>query len=118
MRRLIFASPLLVVLAACGGRVDEPAPTGTSAPTPGTNSASNARAVTGCAAACDRFRACTSSVEPRDECLRSCGSEFPDPLRARTYASCIEALSCDEIERGLSMNYGPIGACYSKAAGR
>lgn len=118
MRRLISASLLLLALASCGGRVDDPAPTSTSAPTPGSNSPSSAPAATGCATACDRFRACTSSFEQRDECVRSCGRDFPDPARARTYASCIAALSCDEIERGLSMNYGPIGECYSKAGAR
>jgi hypothetical protein len=115
MRSLTLASfGLVVAVAACGGRVDEdPSPTGT---TPGsTNTPSNAPAATGCAGACDRFRECTSAFEDRTECVRDCGREFPDPARARVYASCIQALSCEWIERGLSMDYGPIGECYTKA---
>ena len=72
----------------------------------------------GFAGACDRFRDCATSFEDRDACVSSCAREFPDPARARTFASCVEALPCDEIERDLSMNYGPIGMCYAKASGR
>jgi len=117
--RLVIAAFLFVLVAgsaACGGRVDDPAPSSTLPG--GEASVSNAKAATGCAGACDRFRTCTTSFEGQEACLRSCGREFPDPVRAGTYASCIQALSCDELERGLSMSYGPIGACYAKAAGR
>ena len=97
--------------AACGGRVDDPAPT----TMPGSNSPSNAPASIGCTGACDRVRACMTPFEERDACIRSCDRDFPDPARADIYGSCIEALSCDAIERGLGMNYGPFGVCYTKA---
>jgi hypothetical protein len=115
MRRL--TSPLLFFVAAasaCGGRVDDPAPTATT----GSNSPTNAPTSTGCARACDRVRTCATPYEGRDACVSTCEQDFPDLARAHTYASCIEALSCDEIERGLAMNYGPLGACYAKARGR
>ena len=101
--------------AACGGRVDEPAPSTTLPGGEASNTVSNAPTATGCAGACDRFRVCTTSFEGLEACVRSCLRELPDPARAATYARCIQALSCDELERGLSMNYGPIGACYTKA---
>jgi hypothetical protein len=100
--------------AACGGRVDDSAPTATS----GSNAPANAPAATGCAGACDRVRACTTPFEERDTCIQECDSQFPDPVRASIYGSCIEALTCDAIVRGLSMDYGPFGVCYSKASGR
>jgi hypothetical protein len=115
MRCLISALVVFVASAAgCGGQIDDPAPTATT----GSNSPTNTPAATGCARSCDRVRACATPYDDRDACITSCGHDFPDPARARTYASCIEALSCDEIERGLSMNYGPLGACYAKASGR
>ena len=100
--------------AACGGRVEDPVPTSTT----GSNSPSSAPAATGCEGACDRFRDCTTAFDDREACVSSCGREFPDPTRALAYARCIQALPCDQIERGLSMNYGPIGACYAEAGKR
>jgi len=44
--------------------------------------------------------------------------ELPEASEARSYGTCIEALSCDQIERGVSMNWGPIGECWSKALRR
>ena len=111
------SSVLLLVLAsiaACGGRVDDPAPTSS----PGSNSPTSTPASTGCAAACDRVAGCTKPYEPLDACIRDCNLQFPDPARAAIYGKCIDALPCDEIERGLGMNYGPFGVCYSKASGR
>jgi hypothetical protein len=115
MRCLTSALLFFVVsAAACGGRVDDPAPPSTT----GSNRPSSAPTATGCAGACDRVRACTTPYEDRDTCIGSCGRDFPDPTRALAYASCIEALPCEEIERGLGMNFGPIGECYAKASER
>ena len=114
MRLLLLAFALLgvsVSSAACGGRIDDPAPPSP----PGSNGASNVAPTPGCAGACDRLHACASSFDdPR--CVTSCERELPDPARARTYASCIQSLACDEIERDLHMDFGPIGACYAAAS--
>jgi hypothetical protein len=114
MRRTTPALLFFVAFAACGGRVEDSAPTSTA----GSNAPANAPAATGCAGACDHVRACTTPFEERDTCIQECDSQFPDPGRAAIYGSCIEALTCDAIVRGLDMNYGPFGACYSKARGR
>lgn len=97
--------------AACGGKVDD----SRSPSTPGADATSNAPLAFGCAGSCDRFRECTSAFEDRDACVLSCQQEFPDSARARVYASCIQATSCEDLERGLSMNYGPIGECSFRA---
>lgn len=121
MRCLISAGLVVVAVsaAACGGRVDDPAPSSGTAP--GTNSPTNDRsapAASGCAGACDHMRACAPSIEDRSACLRSCEHEFSDPARAQVYGACIQALPCREIERDLSMDFGPIGQCYAKAGQR
>lgn len=113
MRCLTSALLLFAVAAAagCGGRVDDPAPSST----PGSNSPSNAPTTTGCAGACDHFHACGPGFDDRERCISSCASEFTDPARARIYGSCIQSVSCAELERGLSMDYGPIGECQTRA---
>lgn len=96
--------------AACGGKVDEPSPSTTT----GSNAPTNAPAAgTGCERACKRLDDCTALQD--DACVRSCSHELSDPVSARIYGSCIESLSCATIQEGLSMDFGPIGACYAKA---
>jgi hypothetical protein len=103
MRSLVFT---LLVLAACGGKLEDE-PTGSS----------NAQTVpTDCAGACDRFRACAERPFDAAACTRDCQHSLPAPSRAAAFASCVGQLSCDAIDRGLAMDYGPIGACYSHAA--
>ena len=108
-----FLFAAVAAVAACGGRVDDPAPSST----PGSNTPSNAPTTTGCAGACDRFHECTPTAsDDRDKCISLCAREFSaDPAQARTYGSCIQGVSCAELERGLSMDYGPIGECYTQA---
>lgn len=105
---------LVVVVAfagACGGRVDDPSPTpSTSA---GSNSPTNTSGSDGCGDTCDYFLACAPAAEDRDPCVRSCNKEFPDQARARAFRRCVEAIPCGEVQLALSMDYGPIGQCYS-----
>jgi hypothetical protein len=112
-------SPLFVLVgigfgAACGGRVDEPAPTSTT----GTSGPVSAPAATGCAGACDHIKACATPYAPRDRCIDDCARSFPDPARSEIYGQCVVAISCPDVVRGLAMNYGPFGDCYAKASGR
>jgi hypothetical protein len=100
--------------AACGGQVDDSAPASKT----GSNGPSNAPVATGCAGACDRFRECVSSFDDRGDCVKDCGRDLPDPARAAGFATCLQALSCESIQRGMTMSYGPIGECYAKARGR
>jgi len=111
MRRSSFVLPAFLA-AACGGRVDDRVPTST----PDASIPSDAPTLSGCEEACDRFHACAPSFEDRERCISSCTTDLPDPGRQRAYASCIQSLRCEEIQRGLSMNYGPIGECHSKAS--
>ena len=104
---------LVVVGSACGGRIDEPA--GMSAPATGTNAPQNAPPGDGCERSCERMATCTSTTEDRSSCVSSCRREFTDAAAARTFADCLDALSCADLERGLSMDYGPIGECFTKA---
>ncbi len=90
------------VLASCGGKVEESIPaqaTATNAPPPS------------CASACERIRACTARDDA--ECERSCGGDL-DARGGAAYAECVDALSCQTIERGLYMDWGPLGECYAK----
>ncbi|HSO40432.1 MAG TPA: hypothetical protein VLT33_48230 [Labilithrix sp.] len=113
--RWIFATGLALVALACGGcggkLEDEPTATITGENLP------KATAATGCAGACDRFRACDALHDPAS-CLRDCAEQFPDPGSAARWGSCITALSCPRIVEGMSMNYGPLGECMSRAKGR
>lgn len=113
--------PLLVVLSvcgvaggACGGKV-EPGPSG-SPSSPATDAASPRGA--GCEAVCETFRTCGHSTEEPALCVSSCKRDMPDAERARVYAECVQAIPCGELPRALTMDYGPIGVCYSKAIGR
>jgi hypothetical protein len=105
---------LCVFLAGCGGAVDDGAPS----PAPAKN-APNAlpNGGDGCARACDRMtKTCAAYTDPR--CAESCASNFDSAEQASTFAACIDELSCEEIVRGASMDYGPIGECWSRARGR
>ena len=99
-----------VLVAACGGRVED-SPTATIT---GENMPSSTQAV-GCQGACERFLECNTKTDDRASCLRECSSEFPDPASAARWGSCIKALSCQRIEDGQFMNYGPLGECATHA---
>jgi len=60
--------------------------------------------------------ACAAYEDPT--CEKSCAANFTSPNQQTAFAECIDALSCEEIQRGVTMNYGPIGECWSKARGR
>jgi hypothetical protein len=101
-----------VTLAACGGSVED------SGATKPSNGSSNAPASTntgdGCARACDRLKTCGGLDDPR--CAVSCSRDFGGQVdAARRYAACLDALTCAEIQRGMTMDYGPIGECQTKA---
>ncbi|MBX3187859.1 MAG: hypothetical protein KF819_12625 [Labilithrix sp.] len=113
MRAPLIAFLGLSCVAACGGRVDEPGPPAATS----TNGPSNAAMTTGCAGACAWLGACATSYEARD-CIAWCARDFPEPERAQTYAACVARIPCDEIDRALSMDYGPLGACYAEAKNR
>jgi hypothetical protein len=100
----------MVLVAACGGKVED-SPTATIT---GENLPSSTQA-TGCEGACERFVECNTSVGDRARCVRDCNGEFPDPASAARWGSCIKALSCQRIEDGQFMNYGPLGECASRA---
>ena len=114
--RLASLSLAIVVVAsgACGGKTEEQG----LAPGSGMNTPTNAEASgVGCDRACDRMYAtCTESPRGRETCASSCASDF-DERAARIYGACVGALSCESIERGLSMDFGPIGECWAKAHG-
>ncbi len=116
MRPSFFACAFLCVAAtACGGRIDEAADS--PAPAPGTNGPASTSGGDGCTRACDRMtKACAAVKDASGACLRSCRSDLgDDPDAARRYAACIESLSCAEIERGATMDYGPLGECLTRA---
>jgi hypothetical protein len=109
--RMLFLFPFLM---ACGGAVED----GGSSPSPTTTTATNAPTSTntgdGCARACERMTiTCAALDDPR--CDDTCGSMFNSSEEKAAYASCIDALSCDDIKRGVSMNYGPLGECATRA---
>lgn len=107
---------VVVIVAACGGKVDEQSPSPSSGSA--TNAPTNAPSGDGCARACDRiYVVCTDHADARDACARSCGADF-DARSARAYAACIEGLDCATIERGLAMDFGPLGECWERARGR
>jgi hypothetical protein len=39
-------------------------------------------------------------------------------MQEEVYAKCIQSIPCGEIERDLSLDFGPIGMCYQKASRR
>ncbi len=100
----------LVLVVACGGRVEE-TPTATIT---GENLPSSTQSV-GCESACERFLECDTKLDDRASCLRECRSEFPDSAAAARWGTCIKALSCQRIEDGQFMNYGPLGECATRA---
>jgi hypothetical protein len=105
---------LSCALVACGGRIDDSGEAPVAAP------ASNAPASTtsgdGCTRACDRMTSTCSAIADDGECLRACRSGLgDDPDAARRYAACLEELSCADIQRGVTMDYGPIGQCFTRA---
>lgn len=100
-RAAVFFS---LFLAACGGKVEEEAV------------ATSTDRADGCARACVRMSStCGAFDASGGDCERSCRAELDDPASAGRYADCIDALSCADIQRGVSMDYGPIGACWSQA---
>lgn len=99
------------LVVACGGRVEEEA---SSAPVNGGNVPASTQAV-GCQGACERFLECDTKIDDRARCLRDCSSEFPDPASADRWGACIKALSCQRIEDGKYMDYGPLGECAAQA---
>jgi hypothetical protein len=108
--RYLFLSILLV---ACGGAVEDGAPS----PAPATNAPNSLSQGDGCTRACDRMtNTCSAYQDPR--CVESCDSNFTNDEQAATFAACIDALSCEDIRRGAMMDYGPIGECWSRALGR
>jgi len=113
----IFAIALVISgiagSAACGGKVDDPAAGAATAP--GTNAPQSTSSGDGCERSCDRLAECTTAAQERTSCVSACGRELTDESAARAFATCLEALSCADLERGLSMNYGPIGECYTLA---
>jgi hypothetical protein len=115
---LRFAVALLLT-SACGGQI-EPDP-GTSRPSQaGTNPNTTTRKDP-CGRVCDRMvTVCAAYTSvTADACAADCTSQYEgDPQAALRYAECIEGLSCDDIRRGMSMDYGPLGACWARAHGR
>ncbi len=111
--------PLLVValaasatsLAACGGRIeDPPAPPATTRASAGNVSS----AMPACEDACTRIRTCTGFEDL--DCATDCARRLT-PRGAAAYAACIDELTCETIERGLFMDYGPLGECHREARG-
>lgn len=105
--------PSVIGSSACGGKVDEPDPATTS-PSTSANSPKSTSSGSGCERACDHMIRCIPSSEERSSCIASCSGTFPHPGAALTFGTCLEALSCAEIEAGRYLDYGPIGACYAK----
>src|SRR6185295_11814789 len=103
----------LLLLIGCGGRAED----GAAGPT--TDTATNSSAASGCPAGCDHMQSCSSEID-RAQCTQACERDF---ARAPTsspdvWGACIVQLSCEDIRRGIQMDYGPIGACYTKAQGQ
>jgi hypothetical protein len=100
-------------LGACGGRVDDPGPA-PSGPGSTTNVDVKASA-DGCTRACSHLATCAPGSNPGvPTCVSACQHDFDD-AHATRFGDCIEALACTQIVASLTMNYGPVGACYSQA---
>jgi hypothetical protein len=111
--RFSWLSMLLVVagLVACGGKTESGSPSSE----PGTNSPTNV-SQDPCGHACDRISTCIGDKPRNESCVSVCAG-FDDSGRS-AYDLCIGALSCKEIQDGLSMNYGPLGECWSRGKRR
>lgn len=110
--RFAFSFAAALALFACGGKVDESVPRSNS-----TNAQANVPLDgDACTQACARIATCTNTATHKG-CIASCRSEF-DESGTEIYRACIAALSCDDIQRGLTMDYGPLGECMSRASGR
>ena len=115
--RASFLLSLLLLLGAgaCGGAIDD----ASDSPTPasGKNAPTSTTPDEGCARACERMtKTCAAWTDDDGACVRSCRSDFGgDGAAAQRYAACLDALPCSEIERGMTMNYGPIGECHTRA---
>jgi len=118
------AAFLSAAAVACGGQVEpDPGSSGNrpSQAAPGTNAPSSTTRKDPCGRVCDRMItqcAAWPSATP-ESCTADCTREHAgEPQIALRYASCIEALSCEDIRRGMTMNYGPLGECWARAHGR
>jgi hypothetical protein len=112
MRYLFLGATLLV--AGCGGAVDDGAPSPSPSPSSTTNAPNSMASGDGCARACDRMTGtCAAYEDPT--CVDSCSASFNTPAKASAFAACIDELSCDDIRRGATMDYGPIGECWTRA---
>ncbi len=117
----VLASGLVMTGAAagCGGRIEGEDGSGSASATPaaGSNAPASQLGSEGCARACDRIEACAPGRQQRGPCITSCDEGFRSE-QSRAYARCLNELSCAEIDRGLFMDFGPIGECYVRAGGR
>jgi hypothetical protein len=74
-----------------------------------------------CTRACNRQASCLpAGYADRDPtgCLKNCRANLvtrDGDAYAKSYADCLENLSCDDIEKSMTMDMGPVGFCYSKA---
>lgn len=118
MRYLFLGGFLALAAPACGGAVEDGASSSPSpVAAPGTNAPSSVTITGGCARSCHRMtETCAAYEDPR--CEQNCASSFDTDAQAATFAACIDELSCEDIRRGIMMDYGPIGECWSRAHGR
>ena len=66
-----------------------------------------------CEEACSRLATCTREDA---SCRTDCESHLASGGRSALYADCLRDLSCEDIQRSMSMNEGPAGRCYSDAS--
>lgn len=69
-----------------------------------------------CARACARLTSCTSpqiTDDCHDDCVNVLGGDQAAP--AVRYAACVDGLSCEQIEKSMTMGMGPVGLCYVEA---
>jgi len=69
-----------------------------------------------CARACARLTSCTSP-EQTDDCHDDCVNVLAGDQAAPAvhYAACVDGLSCEQIDKSMSMGMGPVGLCYVEA---
>ncbi|MBK8691777.1 MAG: hypothetical protein IPN17_05590 [Deltaproteobacteria bacterium] len=67
-----------------------------------------------CERACHRIEACLG--RPDRDCRSACVEGMGVWQHAASYASCSERLTCVQIQRSMSMNSGPLGECFTRAA--